>query len=147
MSSNQTLILDAIDARMALLLPSYSRLKYSYDLEKNNTRGETNAWGAGAGGAEIAEGVMKSLTLAQSFFVVISDTYTNRSSDLKEVAALKSIYDALEVVTLDFISSKVGIPATVLVVEAVGLDEPENISENTISVKANFIIRHRKATT
>ena len=147
MSSNQTLILNAIDARMAALLPSYSRLAYSYDLEKNNLRSEKNAWGAGAGSADIAEGVMKSLTLAQSFFVVITDTYTNRTKDTKEIEALKSIYDALEIITLDFISSKLGIPATVLVVEAVGLDEPENISENTISIKANFIIRHRKATT
>ena len=57
--SNQTDILNAIDSRMAALLPSYSRLKYSYELEKNPSRSD-DSWGAGAGAGDWESGANRS---------------------------------------------------------------------------------------
>jgi hypothetical protein len=145
-SSNQTLILNAIDSRMAVLLPNHKRLDYSYELEKNSTRSD-DSWGAGAGSSDWTTGVTKSVTLDSNFFVVIGNKFTNRSNDNGEIAALKEVYDNIETVFLDFASSKLGISSTVLVVESLTLDEPEKIGKNIISVKANFVVKHRKATT
>lgn len=146
MSSNQTLILNAIDTRMAALLPSYGRLKYSYELDKNSSRSD-NCWGAGVGAGNWSQGVMQATTLDQTFFVVITEKLVNRNSDSGEIAALKTVYDNLDTVYRDFASSKLGIPTTVLVVSEVNLEEPIKIGENIISVKMNFIVKHRKANT
>ena len=131
---------------MAVLLPNHKRLDYSYELEKNSSRSD-DSWGAGAGSADWATGVTRAVTLDSNFFVVIGNKFTNRSNDNSEITALKEVYDNIETVFLDFASSKLGIPSTVLVVESLTLDEPEKIGKNIISVKANFIVKHRKQTT
>ena len=74
MSSNQTLILTAMQTRIDALSLGRNRLKYSYDLEKNNTRSERNAYGFGIGAASEVSGTNKSLTLDQEFFVVLTET-------------------------------------------------------------------------
>lgn len=147
MSSNQSLILDAIEARIATLATGRTKLKYSYDLEKNDSRNESNAYGYGAASGESIGGTLKSVTMNQGFFVILTENFQNRSSDDKEVLALKAIYDDIEIIYQDFMVSKLGIPSTVLVVEGLSLDDPEKISDNSLSVKANFTIKHRKVTT
>ena len=145
--SNQSLILSAIETRITSLSTGRTKLSYSYDLEKNNTRSERSAYGFGAGSADHVEGVMKTVTLDQEFFVVLTETFVNRSGDSKESESINAIYEDMESINADFVSSKLGIPSTILVVQSTGMDAPEKISENTISVKAHFIIKHRKATT
>jgi hypothetical protein len=147
MSSNQSLILDAIEARITALGTGRRKLKYSYDLEKNEARNESNSYGYGAASGNTVSGVMKSVTMDQQFFVVLSQKYVNRNGDAAEQVALKAIYDDMETIYTDFVSSKLGIAATVLVVEGFSLDDPEKMSDNTISIKASFNIKHRKMTT
>ncbi len=145
--SNQSLILTAIDTRIVVLSTGRKKLSYSYDLEKNGKTDEDNAYGFGAGASTQTDGPMKTVTVDQEFFVVLTENFVNRSGDSKESEAINLIYDDLETISKDFVSSKLGISNTVLVVESVGLDAPEKISNNTISIKANFIIKHRVATT
>ena len=147
MSSNATLILGAIETRIQAVTTGYVKLKYSYELEKNSGRGGSKGYGFGAGAAETESGVNKSVTKNQTFFVVISESMTNRNSDSGEDAALKAAYDTIELIENDFMSSKLGLASTVIVVESFGLDEPTKIGENTITIKANFVVKHRKATT
>jgi len=147
MSSNATLILGAIEARIQAVTSGYSKLNYSYELEKNSGRGGNKGYGFGAGSAETESGVNKSVTKNQTFFVVISEKMINRNSDSGEDAALKAAYDTIELIENDFMSSKLGLASTVIVVESFSLDEPTKIGENTITIKANFVVKHRKATT
>jgi len=147
MSSNQTQILDAIELRMKTLLPTHSRLSYSYDLVKNNNRNSQKAWGAGALEGTSFSGVNKSISLDQTFFVVLTENYINRSGDSKEIDALKSIYDNIDTIYADFMMSKLGINSVVLVVDSLVLEEPTKISENVVSVRALFNIKHRKSLT
>ena len=145
--SNQSLILAAIETRITALATGRTKLKYSYDLEKNGSRSETNAYGFGAGASSQVEGPTKAVTQDQEFFVVLTEKFVNRTGDSKESESINTIYADMETIISDFVSSKLGINATVLVVQSVGLDAPEKISENSISIKANFIVKHRKATT
>ena len=147
MSANQTDILNAIDTKGAALLPSYTRLAYSYDLEKNHSRNSDASYAVGVGSAESAEGVLKSVTLNQNFFVVLSATTHNRRYDAKEIEALKTIYDDIETIYKEFVLSRMGLLSIVMVVDSLSLDEPEKIAQNVISVKANFNIMHRKSVT
>ena len=147
MSSNQTLILDAINDRIVALALGRNKLKYSYSLEKNDTRGEANAYGYGVSDGSAVAGTLKSVTIDQTFFVVLTENFINRRGDSKEDIAIKTIYDDMEVIYQDFVTSKLGINATVLLVSELSLDAPEKISDNTISVQASFIVKHRQPTT
>ena len=147
MSSVQTDILTAIETRVNATLPTYSRLRYTYNLEANDYRGSKLAYGIGAGSGSQVEGATKSITMDQVFFVVLTGTFGGRSNDSDERTALKTVYDDLEVLYRDLFQSKIGIPASVFLVSELALDDPELIAENVISVKANFTIKHRKTTT
>lgn len=147
MSSNQSLILDAIDSRITALSLGRDKLKYSYDLEKNDTRGEKNAYGYGASDGTSVAGTFKAVTMDQNFFIVLTENFVNRRGDAREETAIKTIYDDIEVIYQDFVSSKLGINDTVLLVSSITLDAPEKLSDNTISVRANFIVKHRQPTT
>lgn len=142
--SAQTDILNAIESRVNVVLPSYKRLKYSYDLEKNNKRTSDDAYGIGAGAGSSVEGTFRTITMDQEFFVILTKDFGGRSDDNAERTALKAIYDDMETLYRDLFQSKLGIPAVVYLVSELSLDEPEKIADNVMSVRMNFTVKHRK---
>jgi len=146
MSSSQRQILSAIDTRVQAVLPTYSLLKYSYDLEANDYRGSELGYGVTVGGGNSVEGTHKSITMDQSFGVILTGRFGGRAKDLAEREALNVIYDNLELLYVDFFQSKLGINSVVYLVSSLELDEPEKIADNIISVKMNFTVKFRKQT-
>lgn len=142
--SAQTDILNAIESRVNAVLPSYKRLKYSYDLEKNNKRASDDAYGIGAGAGSSVEGTFRTITMDQEFFVILTKDFGGRNDDNAERTALKAIYDDMETLYRDLFQSKLGIPAVVYLVSELSLDEPEKIADNVMSVRMNFTVKHRK---
>jgi len=142
--SAQTDILNAIESRINAVLPSYKRLKYSYDLEKNNKRASDDAYGIGAGASSSVEGTFRTITMDQEFFVILTKDFGGRNDDNAERTALKAIYDDMETLYRDLFQSKLGIPAVVYLVSELSLDEPEKIADNVISIRMNFTVKHRK---
>lgn len=144
--SAQTDILNAIESRVNAVLPSYKRLKYSYDVEKNNKRASDDAYGIGAGAGSSVEGTFRTITMDQEFFVILTKDFGGRSDDNAERTALKAIYDDMETLYRDLFQSKLGIPSVVYLVSELSLDEPEKIADNVISVRMSFTVKHRKST-
>lgn len=144
--SAQTDILNAIESRVNVVLPSYKRLKYSYDVEKNNKRASDDAYGIGAGAGSSVEGTFRTITMDQEFFVILTKDFGGRSDDNAERTALKAIYDDMETLYRDLFQSKLGIPSVVYLVSELSLDEPEKIADNVISVRMSFTVKHRKST-
>lgn len=146
MTSKVTDILGAIETRVNAVLPSYTRLKYSYDVEKNDKRTSDNAYGVGAGSATSVTGPLKTVTMDQTFFVVLSKDFGGRNNDTAERTALKALYDDIELLYADFYQSKLGLNATVFLVSELALDEPVKMGQNVISVRMNFLVKHRVST-
>jgi len=144
--SAQTDILNAIESRVNAVLSSYKRLKYSYDVEKNNKRASDDAYGIGAGAGSSVEGTFRTITMDQEFFVILTKDFGGRSDDNAERTALKAIYDDMETLYRDLFQSKIGIPSVVYLVSELSLDEPEKIADNVISVRMSFTVKHRKST-
>jgi len=148
MSSAQSQILDGIDARIDNVLSSaWKRLSYSYELEKNDFRAARRGFGVGSDSGSTVEGTTNAVTMDQTFFVVLTASYSNRKSDSSEREALNEIYDNLELLYRDFFISKLNTNNLVLTVSAFNLDAPERPADNVISVQANFTVKHRKSTT
>lgn len=139
-------ILTAIETRVNAVLPNYSRLKYSYDVEKNSKRTSENAYGIGVGAGNSVEATFRTVTMDQTFFVILTNDFGGRDNDLAERDALKSLYDDLEILYRDLFQSKIGIPDTVYLVSELALDEPEKIGQNVISVRMEFLVKHRANT-
>ena len=144
--SAQTDILNAIESRVNAVLSSYKRLKYSYDVEKNNKRASDDAYGIGAGAGSSVEGTFRTITMDQEFFVILTKDFGGRSDDNAERTALKAIYDDMETLYRDLFQSKIGIPSVVYLVSELSLDEPEKIADNVISIRMSFTVKHRKST-
>lgn len=148
MSSVQTTILNAIDTRIAAVLSaSWSRMPYSYEIEKNDYRGMQYSWGSGALDGSTSEGTTNAVTMDQDFFVTLAVAHDNRKTDQSERSAINTIYDNLEDIWRDFYTSKLGASSVVLTVSAFDLDEPERPADNIVSVRATFTVKHRKSTT
>lgn len=147
--SNQRDIIEAIEAKVATLLGSdWSELDYTYDLEKNKKfKDKETKWGVGVSEGTPLSGTNKSVTLEEEYFVVLAKNFTNRSNDESEKEAIKTIYDSLDVLYLDFARSKLGLPAIVFVVSLPNPLGPETMGESTTSVRLNFTVQHRKSTT
>lgn len=141
-------ILTAIETRLLTVFSGgeYERLRYSYNLEKNDFRTSKNGYGIGAGAASSVVGTHQTITLDQEFFVSFVRNYGGRDNDTAERSELSTIYNDLETLYRDLFQSKLGIPNTVYLVSELNLDEPENIADNVISVTMRFIVKHRKAT-
>lgn len=144
--SATTEILNSLETKTAALLPSYKRLKYSYDLERNDSRGANSAYGIGASDGVSVTGTNRTITMDQSFFVVLSKKFGSRADDSGERVALKDIYDDLDTLYRDFFQTKLSLNNTVYLVSELSLDSPEKIGEDVISVRMNFIVKFRKST-
>ncbi len=148
MSSAQKQILAGIETRIQSVLgSSWSRMPYSYELEKNDFRTIKKSYGVGADSGSTSEGTVNAVTMDQDFFVVLATNAPNRKDDSAEREALDEIYDNLELLYRDFFISKLNVSSIVLVVSAFDLDAPERPADNVISVRANFTVKHRKSTT
>lgn len=140
-------ILGAIETRVQAVLPNtYSRLRYTYDLEKNEFRDIEDGYAIGVASGETVTGINRAATFDQTFFVIITDRYINRGTDAKEREILKDIYDNLETVYKDIFQSKAGLGNIILVVQDIGFEEPEKLSDGTLSVRMNFTVKYRVAT-
>jgi hypothetical protein len=140
-------ILDAVDVRVKAVLPSaYNRLKYSYELEKNDKRTQAKGYGTGVGAGETVSGTNKSATIDQTFFVVITGEYANRNNDTAERTLLGNIYGDLELVYKDLFQSKAGLGSIILVVSGFSIEEPIILADGVLSVRMNFIIKYREQT-
>ena len=146
MSSGPTDILNAIETRTNAVLPSYSRLKHSYNLEANEKRGSNDGYAIGAGAGSTVAGTFRTVTFDQEFFVVLTKRFGGRSGDSADRTALKAIYDDIELLYKDFFQSKLGINSIVYVVSEMTLEEPELLGDNVISVRMNFTVKFRKDT-
>ena len=148
MSSAQTDILNAIDTRIEAVLGSeWNRMKYSYELEKNDYRTVKTSYGSGVLAGSTSEGTTNAVTMDQSFFVVLATNYTNVKSDSSERTAINTINDNLELLYRDVFTGKMGTVGLILTVSAFDLDEPERPADNVIAIRATFTVKHRKATT
>lgn len=141
--SNVSTILTQLATEVGTLLPSYNELHYVYDIEKNSFRSGERRWGVGVEGGSTVDGTNKAVTMDHVFFIKLTDSFANRSSDSNERQAISDLYDDFESIQRDIFQKKLGIPSVVLVSSVIEMEEPEKVGDNTIMLKGNFTIKHR----
>ena len=100
--SNVSSILTSLKNQVASTLgASWSELNYVYELSQNEFRGSDKRYGIGAESGTSVDGTNKAITIDMGFFVVLTRTFANRSSDSNERTVLSDIYDQLELININ----------------------------------------------
>lgn len=140
-------ILTSLENQVAATLGAeWSELNYIYDLEDNEFRNSEKRYGIGAASGSNVSGTNKAITLDFDFFVVLTETYVNRSDDTNERSSLNTIYDAFEDINQNVFQKKLS-NANILLVQDISYSEPEKVNEGTISVRVDFTVKYRNVTT
>lgn len=144
--SNISSILTSLESQVATTLgANWNELDYVYDLEANELRNSEKRYGVGAESGTSVDGTNKAITVDMSFFVVLTRTFANRSSDESERVVLSDIYDKLETININVFQKKLN-NASVLLVSELSYDSPEKVDDGTISVKVSFTVKFRNQT-
>ena len=141
-------IIVAGKSAIGALLPDYTQLDYEYDLLKNSDRANPNGFGFIPLDADFVEG--KSLgfsTMAQRFQIILTNDYSNYSTDAELGLAIQGLYGDMHSLAQDFMAKKLALPTAsykVLLVRGLTFQEPEIFEENKlVALRATIEIQYR----
>lgn len=140
-------IREGMESIVATELPTFSELKYKFDVEKNDFRNNANRYGVVPRDITEVEGTIRSVTVDQTFELVLTTDYTNRKTDDAQMTAIEALYDSMEEVYKLVSYRKAGLSGIVLVV-TLDTIEQEFFDENNVAVlRGNFIVKYRSSIT
>jgi len=140
-------ILTSLEAQVAATLGSdYKELEYIYDLEANNSKSIDKRYGVGVDAGDTVPGTNKAITFDFNFFVILTRSYVNKSSDESERVVISDLHDQLEAIDVNVFQKKLN-NANVLLVSSISHDAPEKIEKGGVALRVNFVVKFRKQTT
>jgi hypothetical protein len=146
MSTLVTDIITGIETRLAAVLTGYSPLRYYYDIEKNDYKGNVDRYGIIPKEIESQSGVIRSVTVNQTFQIILTTGYKNgpmSDSDLQ--SKVKTLYDKMDDVLHDLFLTKLGVPSIVLLSTLNGYEEPEILEEQkVVALRMDLTVRYRR---
>lgn len=143
--SLSSIITSLTDQVSDVLGDGWQELNYIYSLEDNTFRAGNKRYGVGTRSGGNVLGVNNAITYDFEFFITLTESYVNRSNDVKEREALIDIYDNFDTLNVAIFEKKLNNPS-VLVVQDIAFEEPERVDDGTIAVTCSFVIKYRKTT-
>ena len=127
-------------------MPTYSALKYYYDISKNDFKGNTLRYGVIPKSADSEVGVVRAVTITQEFQIILTDDYRNTpKNDQSLQSNIKALYDKMDDVLHSLYMTKLGVPSIVLLTTLNGIEEPEILEENkVVALRMNISVRYRR---
>lgn len=138
-------IIQALETRIASVAPTYSKLPYVYDINKNTWKKSKLGFAVRPAGATETDSVTKTLTYLHEFEVVLTNGYVQSSTgDSSLQDAVTQLSDLIHSMFVDFENTRLGIPNTVLNVTGLAIDRPEVIDEEkVVALTASVTILYR----
>lgn len=132
---------------IALQLPSYAPLDYSYQLDANECRGKSKRYGFTPSNATFIEGrQLQFTTMDHVFRITLADSYSNRSDDAAQRAALDNLYTDMQKLIAHFNKRPFTLSNPenkILLVSGAVLEEPIFIDSNAVAIlTASIVIRY-----
>jgi hypothetical protein len=146
MSTLVSQIIDGIEGRIAVVVPTFSALRYYYDITKNDYKGNSSRYSVIPKSIEPQAGVIRSVTVNQDFAITLTDGYRNdpkSDEDLQD--KIKNLYDKHDDILNDLFLTKLGVSSIVLLTTLSGFDEPEILEDNkVVALTMNITVRYRR---
>ncbi len=143
-------ILTAMDAKIVATIPTYTKSKFNYFLEKNNRLTSRKIYALRPNTGKSVVGTTLSATFDQDFEVVLSDIYIDKNDSDKDLGErIISLHTDVETLYLELFQKRLNLTsAQVLLVSLVDLSNPEIDTDNsTVSITATFSIKYRSQIT
>lgn len=148
MSNTVSQIVTALESGIvAELGATWTRLDHVHDIQKNSLRSANNRYGVRPLGysSQIEDTILRYLTVGHDFEIVLTRNYVNRNGDSNLQTQINQLFDDTEDLAVRFFVNKLGLPAIVISVSAVNVEEPEILEEDdTVAVRAIFTVKYRK---
>lgn len=124
----------------------YKELRFVYSIEKNDLRSTEKAYSCRPLSASPAETITRHYTLDHQFELVLTDTIGRADDDTQRFDALHVMYDKADEIFKELVNTKLGLPATVLLVTSPSMSEPEFINDNKLVIlRMQFTVKYRSA--
>ena len=141
-------IITEVKQTLTALLPTYSQLKYEYDISKNNEKGLTKGFGFIPKAASFKEGsAMGFTTMEHTFQLILTTDYFNKDDDEAQANATQDLYAQVHGILKDLQKSSITLPTSgyrVLLISGIDFEDPEHFDENSsMALRSNFIITYR----
>lgn len=143
MSNVSDILTAAVSSIQTVLGSDWKELKYIYDPEKNDYRAQSKGFGFGVSESNTVAGITKAVTVDQGFFLLLTERFHNRKSDVNEREAISNLYNAKELIDKEIFQKKIDIPDVILVVQSIETEEPVNPSDGVVLLRSNYVIKHR----
>ena len=132
---------------MALELPTYSQLDYSYALENNNCANKSSRFGFTPNSAVFVNGRQMGFTTMDHLFnIILVNSYANIDDDIKQRATVNSLYTDMQKLISIFNKQPFILPTPenkVLLISGAAIEEVEFIDDNSVAVlRATINIRY-----
>jgi hypothetical protein len=129
----------------SVLGPTYKKLTYVENVEKNNYNVNSNRYGVRALAGGEVPGVTKNVHIVQAFEIVLSKAYRESSLNDTEQSE-KSLDNFNNILTIykELVNTKASVPSSVLNITDLQLSEPEYIAESKVVIqRATMSITYR----
>lgn len=137
-------IVAAIEAKILVVAPLYSRSQYVWDTDKNSDSKNKQFFAIRPGSANFISGTCRTITIEQSFNVEFGDSFKNRADkDTDANDKVMALYQTHEDLYREIMRDNFNI-GRVQVVGNLDIEEPEVDNDNKVCrIVATFIIRYR----
>jgi hypothetical protein len=140
-------IIDAINSRLAILLPTHRPLDYNYLVEKNSFHANDDRYGSSVGEATKIDTVTCAFSITQRFNILLTSNYSSVDQDDKTLmTAILKLEDNMTTILSDLYKNKIGLPNLILQVNPIGIDSPLIIeSSQLVILNGSIGIQYRYA--
>lgn len=116
--------------------PTYKRMAYVNDVEKNNYNTDSNRYGVRALAGGDDPGVTNFVTIRQTFEVVLSKAYRQSSlDDLEQFEMSLDNFNNMLSIYKELVNFKAGVPLKVLNITNIQMSEPEYLVQSKVAIQ------------
>jgi len=141
-------IITEVKLALTALMPTYSQLKYEYEINKNSEKGLSKGFGFIPKSANFKEGsAMGFTTMEHNFQLILTTDFFNKDCDEAQANAMQDLYAQAHGILKDLQKKSITLPNSgyrVLLISGIGFEDPEINEDNTsTTLRANFLITYR----
>lgn len=123
---------------------NFQVLRRVFDPSQNDLRASYQGYAIRHGSAINAAGVTRFYTLDQTFELVLMNTTAVRNDDADIQTTINGLYDKADEYLKDIITTKIGLPTTVLNIESLGITTPEILENGSVIIIVSFVVKYRR---
>lgn len=124
---------------------TYHKMRRPYAPDQEDLRSAKKCYGVIHNAAVNAEGVTRVYTLDHGFTILLMTTVVQTMDDDDIQVQINDLYDKADDLLSDLVSSKINLPAIVLVVNEPGLSEPEILANKAVLLRVSFNVKYRSS--